>query len=391
LQEVLGRVRAAIAELNDGTGRFLPGVRIEPYWERAAPKTEAAAVWVRAAFPIDVSPTVLADRAKAMRAKLLAFSEVREVVSQVGQELGGTVPLGLGHLEAAVLLRPAAGWKAPPGRDRPLSRSELLEELRAELQCLFPGVPCDVTAERRDDFQVAFDAGPGEGLLKIIGPDLDVLEQRAQQAQEKLARLEHVAGVEIVRIQGPGHLEFRIDPDKCARWGVAAADVNNLIQSAVGGKGLTSMIEGEQIFDVALRWPPRMRDSEASILDIPVDISNNQVVPVSGPSPTPSPKGSGLAGPVPLGGNSNTTNPLSSTPRLRLRDLVSPLGPDGQPDRKGDFLHRGPFAIYRENGRLIAVRFRVQGEAPAAVVAEASKKLAPLFKDQYRAEWVAGR
>ena len=75
------------------------------------------------------------------------------------------------------------------------------------------------------------------------------------------------------------------------------ADVNNVIASALGGKAMTTMIEGEKMFDVSVRWPNWRRSSETSILDIPVDISNNQVVLVQGPGPTPSSSGYGLAGP----------------------------------------------------------------------------------------------
>ena len=72
------------------------------------------------------------------------------------------------------------------------------------------------------------------------------------------------------------------------KWGVQVADVNNVIASALGGKALTTMIEGEKLFDISLRWPQWRRSSETSILDIPVDITNNQVVPGQGPGFTPS-------------------------------------------------------------------------------------------------------
>jgi cobalt-zinc-cadmium resistance protein CzcA len=63
----------------------------------------------------------------------------------------------------------------------------------------------------------------------------------------------------VFSIKGQTNLEFRIDLDKCKRWGVQAADVNNVIQTALGAKALTTMIEGEKLFDVSVRWPKDRR------------------------------------------------------------------------------------------------------------------------------------
>ena len=86
----------------------------------------------------------------------------------------------------------------------------------------------------------------------------------------------------IFHIRGQSHLEFRVDPDKCKKFGVMTADVNNVVSSALGARAMSSMVEGEKLFDIAIRWPKGLRSSEMSILDIPVDIINNQVVPVPG-------------------------------------------------------------------------------------------------------------
>ena len=97
--------------------------------------------------------------------------------------------------------------------------------------------------------------------------------------------------VGLLSIQGQSHLEFRADPEKCQRWGVQVADVNNVAASALGGQAVTQMIEGEKRFDVAIRWPAWRRGSETSILDIPVDVGNNQVVQPQGPGFVPSANG----------------------------------------------------------------------------------------------------
>lgn len=164
--------------------------------------------------------------------------------------------------------------------------------------------------------------------------------------------------------------------------------MNNVAASALGGQAVTQMIEGEKRFDVSIRWPAWRRSSETSILDIPVDVGNNQVVQSQGPGFVPSATGTGQAPPGVGGSLANTANPLSNTPRLRLRDLVSPVGEDGAVDPNGPFEKPGAAVIYREQAkRLIAVKFSVRGRDLAGAVDEVRKKTEHLFKPPYRAVW----
>ena len=118
--------------------------------------------------------------------------------------------------------------------------------------------------------------------------------------------------VGVFNILGQSHLAFRVDPEKCQRWGVQVADVNNVAASALGGKAMTEMIEGEKIFDVSIRWPKWRRGNETSIFDIPVDVGNNQVVQPQGPGFVPSATGTSQAPPAVGGSLANTANPLAT-------------------------------------------------------------------------------
>jgi cobalt-zinc-cadmium resistance protein CzcA len=176
----------------------------------------------------------------------------------------------------------------------------------------------------------------------------------AKKAASELNAFDNMSGVHIVHVLGRVGLEFRVDPDKCKRWGVSAADVKNVIQTALGSKAVAMMIEGDKTFRVTVRWPGWRRSNQTSLLDIPVDITD---------SPAPAGKRQVVTG----------------TPRLRLRDLVSPLGDEGR---------QSAVVIYREEGRrFIAVRFRPRGADVAATLAALRKKLAPLFAAPYRAQW----
>src|SRR5262249_8279710 len=156
------------------------------------------------------------------------------------------------------------------------------------------------------------------------------------------AILEDVPGVEnvlIFHIRGQSHVEFRPDPRKLQKFGSTTADVNNVISSALGAQPQSYMIEGEKIFPIAIRWPAWRRSGLDGMLDIPVDINNNRGVQRQGPNVwVPWPTGSGHAPPSYKGGLAMTDNPLSDSPRVPLRWLVTPLGPDGSPDPSGQFL-----------------------------------------------------
>jgi heavy metal efflux system protein len=159
------------------------------------------------------------------------------------------------------------------------------------------------------------------------------------------------------------------------------------------------MTEGEKTFDITLRWPERLRGSEETILNIPVDVTNNMVTssfvpgvpqtPLTGAVTGASTIGNALAMPSWTGSlfNANFNN-ISSAPRRRLRDLVTRLNAQSTPDASGQFVRSGASTIYREQGkRLIAVKFSVRGRDLAGAVADAQGKTANLFAAPYRAEW----
>ena len=260
--------------------------------------------------------------------------------------------------------------------------------MNAELERKVPGVVWNFSQNIRDNVMEALSGIKGDNSIKIFGPDLDRLETLATKAKNILQDIQGIENVGIFHIRGQSHLEFRVDPEKCEKWGVMTVDVNNVVSSALGARALSSMVEGEKLFDISVRWPKWRRSSETSILDIPVDIINNTVVQSQGPGVIPSAFGTALAVPSTKGSLADTSNPISNTPRLRLRDLVTPLGEDGSPDPDGQFERHGASDIYRENGkRMIAIKFSVRGRDLGSAVDEARGRTKELFGAPYRAIW----
>jgi cobalt-zinc-cadmium resistance protein CzcA len=362
------------------------------------PQLEEGNFWITAMFPLNVSLDRVADVMKRARVVLASYPEVEVLVPAIGRPDDGTDPTGYYRVEIFAPLKPMKEWPRAVERTgwrrwlfgprRTRTKEELTLAVNQELRDIFPGIDWNFSQIIRDNVKEAIAGVKGDNSIKIFGPDLERLEELAEQARNILCKIDGIQEVGIFHIKGQSNLEFRVDLDKCAKWGVSAAEVNNLIQSAVGGKPLTSMIEGEKLFDVTLRWPHWQRSNESSILDMQVDVTNNQVIPASGPGFTPSPTGTGVAPPSTVGSLVNTGNPITNTPRLRLRDLVSPVGSNGAPDPNGTYERAGASTIYREQGkRLIAVKFNVRGRDLASAVAVAKDKTSHLWKSPYRAVW----
>jgi cobalt-zinc-cadmium resistance protein CzcA len=362
------------------------------------PELEEGNLWIRGTAPLNCTLERQNEISKVARAIMAGYPEVEQIVAQLGRPDDGTDTAGFFNGEYFVPLRPREDWPAVieqtgwrswvKGSKRPRTKDELITAMNAELEEKLPGIVWNFSQNIRDNVMESLSGVKGDNSVKIFGPDLDRLEALATRTRNVLQSVSGIENVGIFHIRGQSHLEFRVDPEKCQRWGVQTADVNNVVTSALGARPMSSMVEGEKLFDIAIRWPKGLRSSEAAILDIPVDISNNTVVQSQGPSIVPSAFGWSIALPSTKGSLATTDNPISNTPRLRLRDLVSPVGEDGAPDPSGQFERAGASDVYREQGkRMIAIKFSVRGRDLAGAVAEAREKTASFFEAPYRAVW----
>jgi cobalt-zinc-cadmium resistance protein CzcA len=384
---------AIMAALTLGTLMMLPLLGRE-----FMPALEEGNLWIRGTAPLNTSLERHTELSRQARSIMATYPEVETIVNQLGRPDDATDTDGYYNSEYFVPLLPEKDWplavertgwqKWVFGPKRARTKDEIVDAMNAELEARLPGISWNFSQNIRDNVMEALSGIKGDNSVKIIGPDLDKLETLAEKTKNILQQIPGIENVGIFHIRGQSHFEFRVDPEKCQRWGVQTADVNNVVTSALGGKALSSMVEGEKLFDISVRWPKRLRSSESDILDIPVDIANNTVVQNQGPGIVPNAIGHGTAAPSNVGALANTGNIISNTPRLRLRDLVTPVGEDGAPDSDGQFTRPGASMIYREQGkRLIAIKFSVRGRDLAGAVAEAQEKSKDIFKAPYRAVW----
>ncbi|HLJ91600.1 MAG TPA: efflux RND transporter permease subunit [Gemmataceae bacterium] len=376
-----------------GTGCLIPFLGNE-----FMPELEEGNLWIRGTAPLNITLERQVELSKQARTIMSGYPEVESIVAQLGRPDDGTDTGGFFNSEYFVPLRPEkvwprlveqTGWRRWLfGAKRARTKQEIVDAMNAELGRMLPGVVWNFSQNIRDNVMEALSGVKGDNSLKIFGPDLDQLESLAVKAKNILQEIRGIENVGVFHTRGQSHLEFRVDPAKCERWGVSTNDVNNVVSSALGAKALSSMVEGEKLFDISVRWPKWRRASESSILDIPVDIINNSIVQNQGPGVIPSAFGTGLTTPNLKGSLADTSNPISNTPRLRLRDLVTPLGDDGSPDPNSQFERHGASDIYRENGkRMIAIKFSVRGRDLGSAVDEARQRTLDLFQAPYRPVW----
>lgn len=370
------------------------------------PELDEGVLWVRGMFPRNVSLEENGEKSQLIREIIRSFPEVRMVMGQLGRPDSGVDPTGFFSAEYFVPLKdpdewpavkPQEGWRAwLSGPTRPRTKLELVQEMNEKLNGSALGIEWNFSQPIRDNVMEVLSGVQGENAVKIIGPDLEELERLGAEFEEALAAIPGIENPAAYRITGPANLEFPIDRDECALWGASVADVHGVIETAVGGKPFSTMIEGERSFDMTLRWPAHLRSSEEAILDIPVDVTNNRVsegrvathaeTPITGPSAGISAVGTSLTMPSLTGSRAGATyNDPRQAPRRRLRDFVKPRESAGTP---GQYVRPGITMIFREQGqRQIAVKFSVRGRDLAGTVAEAQRRTAHLLKAPYRAAW----
>ncbi|HWB00410.1 MAG TPA: efflux RND transporter permease subunit, partial [Pirellulales bacterium] len=357
-----------------------------PYLGREfMPELEEGNMVVRGTFPVNASLQEVVEKAKIARHIITQYPEVKLATAQVGRPDDGTDPTGYYNVECFVPLKAPDDWPIPPGQTRKRNKAELIREMNEHLTRDLVGINWDFSQMIRDNVLESLSGVKGENSVKIIGPDLNELEHYATLFDTELAAVPGVFDPGIFHIRGQSNLAFPVDREKCALWSVSVADLEDVIQTAVGGKPFTDMIEGEKLFDVTLRWPPELRENVDEILQIPVDVVKNNVTsgsvaslpstPYTGASTGLSSTGTSLAMPSLTGNVFNATpNNLVRVPRRRLGDLVTPVNEQGQPDPHGSFVRPGASIISREQGkRLIPVKFGVRGRDLASTVADAQK------------------
>jgi cobalt-zinc-cadmium resistance protein CzcA len=242
------------------------------------PHLDEGALWVRATMPYTISFEEASRFAPQVRRILMSYPQVTQVGSELGRPDDGTDPTGFFNCEFYVGLKPYndKSWQQSSEH----SKRELIEDLEKKL-ATYPGVIFNFTQPAEDAVDEALTGLKSALAVKVYGPDLKTLEDKALEIKRVL---EHVPGfteLTVVRELGQPSLLIDVDRAKIARYGVNIADAETVIQAAVGGQAATQVIQGEKLFDLVVRMEPQYRSSAREIGNLLVPAPAGQQIPLA--------------------------------------------------------------------------------------------------------------
>jgi cobalt-zinc-cadmium resistance protein CzcA len=299
------------------------------------PHLDEGAIWARGAMANSVGETEGTRFAEQNRYIFASFPEVTKVVSQSGAPDDGTDTGGFGNTEYFIDLKPKDQW-------RPVfhqNKEELIAAMDREVE-KHPGAFWNFSQPIEDNMDETLTGTKGGLCAKLYGPDLDVLEEKGEEIKEVMAKIDGVKDLGIQRDTGQPNIDLTVDRMAAARFGINVADIQDAIQTAVGGNPVSQVLQGEAVYNVVVRYQKPYRDTKEAIQNIRLL----------------SPSGERVS--------------LAQLTKAQIRDDA--------------------YDIYREDGaRYVAIRFEVRGRDLGSTVRESIDKIAKSVQlpHGYHLEW----
>jgi len=241
------------------------------------PHLDEGALWVRATMPYTISFEEASKIAPQIRDILKSYPQVTVVASELGRPDDGTDPTGFFNCEFYVGLKPYSdsSWSGSTH-----TKPELIKSINDKLSA-FPGIIFNYTQPAEDAVDEALTGLKSSLAVKIYGSDLNVLQDKAIQIKNTLAKVPGFTDLTVVRELGQPSLLIDVDRDKIARYGINVADVEAVVSAAVGGQAATQVIQGEKLFDLVVRMQPQFRSSAHEIGELLVGTPDGKQIPLS--------------------------------------------------------------------------------------------------------------
>ena len=254
-----------------------------------------------------------------MRARLAAYPEVKQVLSQTGRPNDGTDATGFYNIEFHVDIYPEKEWESG------LDKMQLIEKMQEDLS-MYPGIDFNFSQPITDNVEEAASGVKGSIAVKVFGKDLYRSEKIAMEIDKILATVEGIEDLGVIRNIGQPELRIELDEGRLARYGVSKEDVQAIIEMAIGGKSASLLYEDERKFNIMVRYKPEFRQDEEEIGKILVPTMDGTMIPIK--------------------------------ELAEIRTIT------------------GPLLIFRDNhARFCAVKFSVRGRDMGTAVAEAQEKV----------------
>ena len=298
------------------------------------PHLDEGAIWVRGTLAPSTGPSAGIELARKARQILANFPEAKQVVSQVGRPDDGSDASGFYNTEFFVDLWPRARWRSGFH-----TKDELIAAMDKALSRL-PGVDWNFSQPISDNVEEAVSGVKGELAVKLFGTDLKELEAKADEIQGVMAKVPGVADLGTFQVRGQPNVNLVVDRAAADRYGINVSDIQDAIETAVGGKAVSQILIGEQRYDLTVRYQAPFRKT----ID---DIANIRILAPSGERVS-----------------------LGQLSHINLED--------------------GASTIYREgNSRYIAIKYSVRGRDLGSTVREAIDKAHREVKlpEGYHLDW----
>ena len=227
------------------------------------PHLDEGSVWVRGTLAPSTGPDESVAIANRARVLLASFPEVTESTSQVGRADDGTDTTGFFNTEYYVGLKSKDEW-------RPVfhqNKENLIASINQELEKI-PGVIWNFSQPISDNVEEAVSGVKGELAVKIYGDDLKTLEAKGNEIVSIMSNIRGVEDLGLFRVIGQPNLTFAVDRQAAARFGINVADVQDAIQTAVGGNAMSQVLQGEARYDLVLRYQRPYRDTRETIENV---------------------------------------------------------------------------------------------------------------------------
>lgn len=238
------------------------------------PALDEGNIWLRVTMPVGVSLEEAKQIERRVRSVVRSYPEVTQVVTQLGRPDDGTDTKGSNNLEVYADLKPIGEWHSAK------DKYELVGLMQSRLERI-PGIDLNFSQYIKDNVEEALSGVTGELVIKIFGPDLAVLQRKAEDVQAIIARVPGAADVGVEQQFGQPQLRLDVDRGAIGRQGIAVADVVDAVETGIGGKAVTQFFEANRMFDVRVRETGAARSSRQAIEHLDVAAQDGHFIPLA--------------------------------------------------------------------------------------------------------------
>jgi len=249
------------------------------------PHLDEGAIWMRASMPANISLVEAeslvdgvhnADRnVTGIRELLKKYPEIKTLAAQIGRPDDGTDPTGFYNAEFLMILNDRASWRPEFHK----SKDVLIDAINREVGAI-PGIVLGFSQPISDNVEEALTGVKGQLAVKIVGDDLNALNDMAEQIAHNIKQVPGVVDLGIFRELGQSNLHIDISRERAERYGLSIADVERVIETGIGGRVETQIVEGERRHDLVLRYASVDRDSVDAVRRLLIPLADGRTVPL---------------------------------------------------------------------------------------------------------------